>query len=242
MKTIGILGGMGPEATVDLYRWIVKLTPAKKDQDHIPTIIFSYPQIPDRTQALIYGGENPLPYLIKGVRFLKKSGADFVIIPCNTSHKFLPEIMKQCNIPIINMIEETRNFIERNFSKVKKVGLLATTGTVKTHVYHDVFEKSKIELIVPGENVQGGKVMEAIYGKEGIKAGFINKRVVSLLVEAAKHLEKKGAEIIIMGCTEIPLALTQKDFHLPLISPVEILARHAVQLALGKNKKIPDKI
>ncbi len=236
-KTIGILGGMGPEATLDLYRWVVKLTPAKKDQDHVPTIIYSYPQIPDRTQALIYGGGNPLPYLIKGLKLLEKSGADFIIIPCNTSHKFLPGMKKHCKIPIISMIEQTRKYIEKHFTKIKKVGLLATTGTVKTKVYHDVFEGSKFKLIIPDQNMQE-KVMEAVYGKNGIKAGIINKRVTGLLVEASRHVENKGAEIIIMGCTEIPLALSQSDFHLPLVNPVEILARSAVGMALGKNKKL----
>src|SRR3989344_7801451 len=94
-KTIGIIGGVGPEATLDLYRWIIKLTPAKKDQDHIPTLIYSLPQIPDRTQALLYGGEDPLPYLVKAAKVLKRGGADFLIIPCNTAHAFIDQLQKQ---------------------------------------------------------------------------------------------------------------------------------------------------
>ncbi|GAH53208.1 unnamed protein product, partial [marine sediment metagenome] len=106
-KIIGILGGMGPEATVDLFHKIIKFTPAKKDQDHFRIIIDNNPKIPDRTAAILGKGEDPLPALQETARNLEKAGVDFIIIPCNTAHYFLPQIQKSVNIPVLNMIEET---------------------------------------------------------------------------------------------------------------------------------------
>ena len=233
MKTIGIIGGVGPEATVDLYRWIIRLTPARKDQDHIPTIIFSYPQIPDRTEALLYGGEDPTPYLIKAVKVLEKAGADFIAMPCNTGHKFLPQVRKKIQTPILDMIKETRKFISQNYPNVRKIGLLATTGTIKTRVYHDVFEPKGFEIIVPSEKLQEENVMEAIYGEKGIKAGFTDDHPKELMRVVASYLHKQGSEAVIMGCTEIPLVLEDGDDVLvPLINPTRILAQAAVREAL----------
>jgi len=134
-KIIGILGGMGPQATVDLYNEIIRQTPIKEEQDHLPIIIFSNPKVPDRTKALIAGGEDPLPHLIYSARVLEKAGADFIIIPCNTAHHYLPQMQKAVSIPILNMIAETADFIKQRYPQKKRVGLLATTGTIKVGIY-----------------------------------------------------------------------------------------------------------
>ena len=109
--TIGILGGMGPEATNLLCQEIVNLTPAQKDQEHIPFIVINNPQIPDRTQALLYNGESPIPSMLKSAKTIESAGADFIILPCNTAHNFIPNIQSKINIPFINMIEETAKLV-----------------------------------------------------------------------------------------------------------------------------------
>ena len=113
-RIIGILGGMGPEATVDLFREITRLTPAEKDQDHVPVLVYSNSKIPDRTTAMLEGGEDPMPALIESARVLERAGAGVLVIPCNTAHYYLPELQKKVGIPILNMIVETlREFVKR---------------------------------------------------------------------------------------------------------------------------------
>ncbi|ALV62187.1 Aspartate racemase [Thermococcus sp. 2319x1] len=225
-KVIGILGGMGPLATVDLFKRIVLKTPAKKDQEHPRIIIYNNPKIPDRTAYILGKGENPLPELIDSAKKLEKWGADFIIMPCNTAHYFADEIQKAIKIPLINMIEETASHVEA--LGVKRVGILATTGTIVSGIYQKALEKRGIEALVPsGEDQE--KVMKAIY--EGVKAGDIEPGR-KLLLEVAKKLENE-VEAIIAGCTEVSVALKPEDLSVPLVDPMDILAEKAVKLALG---------
>ena len=226
-KIIGILGGMGPEATIDLFYKIIKLTPAKKDQDHLRIIIDNNPKIPDRTAAILGKGEDPLPALQQSARNLQKAGADFIIIPCNTAHYFLPRIQESVNIPIINMIEETAAEVKRRIPCLKKVGLLASMGVYKVKIYNHFFQKFEIEVIFPDKENQE-KVMKVIYA---VKAGDLSDEVKKDIIAVSQNLIDKRAEAIIAGCTEIPLILKEEEVPVPLIDPTQILARIAVQKA-----------
>lgn len=229
-KTIGIIGGIGSEATLDLYRWIIKLTPVTCDQDHIPTLIYSLPQIPDRTQALLYGGDNPLPLLIHTGQTLEQAGADFILIPCNTAHAYQSALQSHLAIPIISMIEQTARYV-RDHVRASSVGLLATTGTVRTRIYEDALRAAGIDVILPTDDEQERLVMEAVYGKCGVKAGFTTGLSTELLLDAGQRLIDRGAAALIMGCTEIPLALDRQSVSVPLINPTKVLAQAAVEIA-----------
>jgi aspartate racemase len=226
-KIIGILGGMGPEATIDLFYKIIKFTPAEKDQDHLRIIIDNNPKIPDRTAAILGKGEDPLPALQETARNLEKAGADFIIIPCNTAHYYISQIQESVNIPILNMIEETAKETQQIIYQIKKVGLLASIGTYKTEIYHQQFKKFNIEVIYPEEKDKE-EVMKAIYA---VKAGDLSNEVKGNILKIAQKLIDKGAEVIITGCTEIPLILKERDVSVPLIDPTQILAKIAVQKA-----------
>jgi aspartate racemase len=226
-KIIGILGGMGPEATIDLFYKIIKFTPAEKDQDHLRIIIDNNPKIPDRTAAILGKGEDPLPALQETARNLEKAGADFIIIPCNTAHYYISQIQESVNIPILNMIEETAKETQQIIYQIKKVGLLASIGTYKTEIYHQQFKKFNIEVIYPEEKDKE-EVMKAIYA---VKAGDLSNEVKGNILKIAQKLIDKGAEVIITGCTEIPLILKEGDVSVPLIDPTQILAKIAVQKA-----------
>ena len=223
---IGILGGMGPLATVELFRKIVEKTPAKLDQDHPRIIIYNNPKIPDRTAYILGNGPDPRPELIASARKLEDCGADFIIMPCNTAHYFAEDIQRAIRIPLVNMVEETAERIRE--MGLKRVGLLATDGTVRGKVYHRALEKRGIELVVPDDEDQR-LVMRAIY--EGIKAGNVElgRR---LLLAVARRLEKR-VEAIIAGCTEVSVALRPGDLSVPLIDPMDVIAEKAVKLALG---------
>lgn len=228
--TIGIVGGMGPEATANLYAEIIRATPAKKDQEHVPVMIAGIPQVPDRTNAILYGGESPVSAILNSARKLEEIGADFLIMPCNTSHFFINEIRPFINVPFVSMIEETVSFVKNNYPDMKRIGLLATTGTVETGIYTDAFGKEGIDIITLDQFNQEGLVMEAIYGSKGIKSGRKNVPKIFLLKAVSKLLEK-GAKAIILGCTEIPLVLKQKHTDCIIINPTKILAEKAVHLS-----------
>lgn len=226
-KIIGILGGMGPEATIDLFYKIIKFTPAEKDQEHLRIIIDNNPKIPDRTAAILGKGEDPLPALQETAQNLEKAGADFIVIPCNTAHYFLSSIQESVNIPVLNMIEETAKETKKRIPQIKKVGLLASIGVYKSEIYHQHFKKFNIEVIPPKEKDKE-EIMKIIYT---IKAGDLSKRVKKNILKITQKLIDKGAEAIIAGCTEIPLILKEGDVSVPLIDPTQILARIAVQKA-----------
>jgi aspartate racemase len=230
---IGIIGGMGPAATVDLYQKIIACTPAKRDQEHIRVIIDSHPQIPDRTAALNSNGTDPVPYMLDSALKLEQAGVDFIIIPCNTAHAFVPRFADKIKVPILSMIAICANYIKQNYPDIRKAGLLATSGTISCGIYSKEFEKHGITVITPDEKPQEEQVMEAIYGHNGIKYGNTKGKPHKLLLKAAQTLKKQGAQAILMACTEIPLALHPDDLDIPIFDPTELLARAAVQKALG---------
>lgn len=231
-SVIGILGGMGPAATADLFQKIIELTPARRDQEHLRVIIDNNPHIPDRTAALKGVGESPLPMMLKSARILEAAKVDFIVVPCNTAHYFVRQLEPELKVPVLNMIEASVDFVTKCHPGTRSCGLLASTGTVISGVYENAFRERGIKMIVPDENEQETLVMEAIYGDEGIKAGGRAGAPRRNLRLAATSLQQKGVEIILMACTEIPLALLPEDADVPLLDTTAILAKATVERAL----------
>ncbi len=234
-KTIGILGGMGPEATAYFFSLIIKDTAAARDQDHIPVIIYNLPQVPERTAALLGKGPSPVPLLRKGIRRLGHAGADFIVIPCITAHAFLPEIKTVGRVPILSLLDEARRFARKSIPGLRRVGLVASTGTLRSGLFHKAFATAGVEIISPTDKEQA-KIMEAVFGGRGIKAGFTKGRPRQIILDAARQLIRRGAQAIIAGCTEIPLVLRDEDIPVPLIEPMRIAARAAIVKAGHKLK------
>lgn len=218
-KVLGVLGGMGPEASAYFYMLVTKLTKAKRDQDHISMIIYSEPTIPDRTKAFLGQGPSPLPAMVEAIKILEKSGANLIAIPCNSAHYWINELKKSTNVQIINMIEEfTKDLTRLNY---KKVGLLATTTTVQSKLYERYLKLHNIEVIIPRNQEE---VMQAIYY---VKANKI-KKARRIFIKASKELEERGVQAIIAGCTEVPLALQPRDLNVPLLDPMVSLAKKCI--------------
>lgn len=234
-KTIGILGGMGPEATSYFFELIIKNTEAQKDQAHIPLLIWNNPKIPPRTDAILHQGKSPLPLLLEGVRILRRAGADFIVMPCITAHYYYPQITAREKIPFVDLLKETLDYAQKKIPRLKKVGLIASSGTVASRLFHRLFLKKGIEIIDPSPREQE-KVMEAIFGKKGIKAGFTSGRPQKLILDIARKLIERGAEAVIAGCTEVPLVLKDKDIHRPLLEPMRIAALACIKKARYKIK------
>lgn len=227
---VGILGGMGPEATLDLYRHIINLTPALKDQDHIPVLIYSNPKIPDRSEAIAGKGESPLPYLIEGARQLERAGAGIIAMPCNAAHYFLPQIQRTVSIPFLDMIEETCKEVRKTLPHARKVGLIAALGTVHSGIYNAAFGKYGIEVLAPSAAEQA-KIQMAI---TQVKAGAQNRATRETFQSNGRRLVEAGAEAVVLGCTEVPLAFETNEVNYYAIDTTRILAEAAIAWALGK--------
>ncbi len=234
-KTIGVLGGMGPEATVYFFNLIVQETAAVRDQDHIPIIIYNLPQVPARTTAILGKGPSPVPLLRKGIRRLSETGVDFIVIPCITAHAFLSEVKTAGQVPILSLLDEALIFTRKKIPGLKRAGLLASTGTLRSRLFHTAYAEAAIEIITPTDPEQA-KVMEAVFGKRGIKAGFTRGHPRKLIIDAARGLIRRGAQAIIAGCTEIPLVLRDEDIPVPLIEPMRIAARAAILKAGSRTR------
>jgi len=230
LKTIGVLGGMGPEAGAYFFERIVRETEAGHDQDHPPVIICSLPQVPDRTEAILHGGPSPVPALRSGLRALQRAGADFAVMACISAHYYYARVAARSPLPMMSLIDETLAHIRSMRPVPKAIGLIATTGTVRSGIVAQAFEAAGIEVIVPPPQGQK-KVMGAIYGKQGIKAGFTGGRPRDALLEIAGGLVGRGAQAILAGCTEVPLVLQAADLRVPLIEPLTIGARAAIRRA-----------
>jgi aspartate racemase len=234
-KVIGVLGGMGPEATVDLFVKIVKQTGARTDQEHLRLIIDNNPKIPNRTLAIQGKGPSPLPELRRSARALDRAGADFIVMPCVTVHHFHGPLQRTTRLPIVHLVRETVRHVRERFPRAGVVGLLGTTGTLEAGLFQKAFGDTPVTLLTPSAAVQRQQVMHAIFGKRGIKAVGPSPWSKGLIVDAAKTLIARGAKVIVAGCTEIPLVLQDGDLAVPVVDPLSVLARVAIERAQGKR-------
>jgi len=230
-KTIGILGGMGPGATAMLYSKIISRTPAETDQQHLHVIIDSDPSVPDRSKNILQGGPSPAPTLNQMAMRLQNAGAEVLILPCNTAHYFIDEALHNVDLPFIHIIDETIKTCQAILPKDGRVGLLATSATISSRVYHDRFSPTAFRLMAPKDDDQQ-QVMDGIYN--GVKAGRFDYGA-DRLKNVAENLISGGAQLIIGGCTEIPLVLRQEDLKVPFMDTLDILADAAVTYALAKG-------
>lgn len=226
---MGILGGMGPESTNEFFKNVIVHTPAVKDQDHVAAIIYNNPKIPDRSMAITGKGDSPLQMLIKSLKVLEKAGADFIVIPCNSAHFWINELREIAKVPVLSMIEISAETVYTR-TKLRNLGIMATTGTVNSGIYVREFKKRGISLKKPRPEDQD-RLMDSIYEiKSGKKRG--PRKIV---LEIAGSLCADGAEGILCGCTEIPLVLDEKKVPFPVIDPAKILAIYSINYAKGIN-------
>lgn len=226
-KIIGIIGGMGPLATADLFQKIILHTQASCDQEHLHVCIDSNTNIPDRTEALLHGGADPVPEMTRSARHLASIGAQVLIMPCNTAHGFYEQVQSAVDVPVLHMIALTRDALTAR--GVRRAGLLATDGTIETGIYQRTFAGSGIELLTPPAADQAA-VMDVIYN--GVKAGDVSHDTAAFR-RACEALLARGAETLILGCTELPLAFSLYGLPYPATDPTLELALGAIRFAGG---------
>ncbi len=249
MNTIGVVAGAGPFAGLDLIKKIFEQTIASADQDHLPVIGWFRPdELPDRTAFLLNNRlPNPGTAIAKQVLALEKAGASVAAIPCNTAHAALifdrmnSELAAQgSKIHFVNMLAETMQHIRKYHPELKRIAALSTTGTYRVSLYPDYLQNAGFQPVIPDETVQTQWVHTAIYDPHyGIKVtGCGTELARASLIDAVRHLKEKGAQAVILGCTELPLALTEKMIEgVPLLDPTLILARALIQAAAPEKLK-----
>ena len=223
-KSIGILGGMGPLATADLFRKIVTMTKAGCDNDHIRIYIDDNSAIPDRTAAILSGGKDPVEEMSDSLQKLVACGADCILMPCNTAHYFLPRLQKKTEVPFISMLEATAKACATRFPG-KTAAILATKGTLATGLYEKALAQEGVSYLVPNEGEQDA-LMRVIY--DGVKADAEPEAYRADMETVVKTLSHRGADYFILGCTELPLAAELLQLNCPTIDPTTELARAAI--------------
>ena len=226
-RTIGVVGGMGPWATLDFFEKVLRATPVRRDQEHLRLIIDNNPKIPDRGPAILGDGEDPTPALVATARNVEAAGADLIVIPCNTAHYFFQAIQAAVRVPVLHIMQEVAGAASRRFPRLGRVGLLATRATVATGLYQDAFRPLGAAVVVPDQS--GQEVIDRLI--YAIKAQGVDDALRSAGVAVGRGLNRAGAEAMILGCTELPLVLGEDTLGLPILDSNLILAEVAVRLA-----------
>lgn len=227
-KIVGIIGGMGPEATVDLMQRVIEGTPAQDDADHIRMLVDNNPKIPSRIKALIEGtGESPAPCMVDMALGLERQGADFLVIPCNTAHHYYPDVAAAVKIPVVNMVELTCHSAKLAQPGLKKAGLVASDALQLIRLYEPWFEREAVEILYPQADHQRA-VMELI---RAVKAKRQTAAQLDAYQRAAADLAAQGAECLVIACTELSVIGKLLETPLPVYDASDVLARHIVQLA-----------
>ncbi len=224
--TVGVLGGLGPEATVDFMARVLALTPAESDQDHVHMLVDQNPGVPNRQDAILRDGEDPSPALVAMAKRLEGVGCDFLVMPCNTAHAWEVEIRTATTIPFLSIVDATVSAIP---ASVTKVGLMTTPAGLASDCYQRALFDRGIETI-EHDAAEVEELMKLVYS---IKVGDMGPGVTDGMRELAEALVERGAELIIFGCTEIPIVLDAGDLEVPGLSSTDELAKRTIAIARG---------
>ncbi|MEE6287850.1 amino acid racemase [Georgenia sp. MJ173] len=227
---VGVLGGMGPAATVDFYAKLIAATAAQRDQDHLRVMIWADPTVPDRSAAIAGDGEDPTPRLVEGARHLAAAGAAFYVVVCNGAHAFLPRVRQQVDLDYLSIIDATVDHLAA-LPGVRRAGILATDATLTARLYQDGLEGAAIEPVVPAAADQRS-VMETIFA---VKSRTVSPGQKAALIGVAAGLAERGADVVVAACTELPLLLTSQELPTRLVDPTAILAGRTVEAARGSS-------
>lgn len=227
MKNIGIIGGMGPLATADLFKKIIENTDANKDQDHIPVLIYNYPQVPDRTNSILYKGESPVDSIVFVGEKLVEMGADFLLLPCNTSFYYYEEFSKRISKPVVNMIDLTIDEI-KNISP-KKVCILATEGTTRSEIYTKKLSENSINYYeIDDRPIK--MLSDLIY--KVVKAKKFDYDISEFTNELDRIVKEEEVDLFVLACTELPILFEKYELEYNTIDPTLLLAKEGIRLAL----------
>lgn len=235
-KVLGVLGGMGPLASAQFMLRLTLLTPAERDQDHIPAVLWSDPRVPDRTKGKQGAGPDPLPFLLRGIAGLRQAGCGAIAIPCNTAHGWYEEMAAAAGCPVLHIVDAAAAELRRAGiapgGDASRIGVMGTAATLAMRLYQDRLGAQGWDCLVPPPEQMQRLVSPAI---ALVKANRVAESYAPL-AEAARDLAARGARAVVLGCTEIPLGLAAGPtdaLGAPVIDTIDALARAAIRWALG---------
>lgn len=224
-KVLGVLGGMGPLASAQFMVRLTLLTPATRDQEHIPTVLWSDPRVPDRTVGKLSGGADPLPWLLRGIAGLERAGCGAIAIPCNTAHGWYDEMCAATALPILHIVEAAADELRRLGISGGRIGVMGTQATLTMRLYQDRLEALGWDCIVPSDDEMARLVSPAI---ALVKANRVADAYPPLAM-VAHRLAGRGASAVVLGCTEIPLGIQAGGpLDIPTVDTIDALARAAI--------------
>lgn len=229
-KVLGVLGGMGPLASAHFMVRLTLLTPATCDQEHIPAVLWSDPRVPDRTRGKLAGGEDPLPWLLRGIEGLRRAGCGAIAIPCNTAHGWFDEMGRAGSVPIIHIVDAAATELRRAGIRPGTIGLMGTQATLDMRLYQDRLEGQGWRCVTPGRDEMDRLVGPAI---ALVKANRVAD-AFQPLAAVVNALAARGATAVVLGCTEIPLGIQAGPadaLAVPVIDTIDALARAAISWA-----------
>ena len=219
---LGVIGGLGPLASAYYYELLTKMSLVEKDQDHLEVIIHSCPQIPDRTKYILnHKEDNPVHEMIKIAKELEQLKVDFIAIPCITAHYFHHDLEKSTHVPIIHLIEEICDYLEKYH--IDSVGIMATDGTIQSQLFQDALKTRGIQVVVPSHEGQED-VMHIIYQNVKLNSPIEKER----FDKVSRELKSQGAQLIILGCTELSMVKREFDLDESYLDAMELLAAIAL--------------
>lgn len=225
-KVLGVLGGMGPLASATFMTRLTLLTPAEHDQDHIPAVLWSDPRVPDRSAAQRGTGPDPLPWLKRGLAGLERAGAGAIVIPCNTAHGWFDRMRDATPLPILHIVDAAAAELRRLGVPSGRIGLMGTSATLAMHLYQKRLDTLGYQVIEPSQTEMDRLVMPAIF--ERVKANDV-AGAYHPLAEVARSLVARGADAVVLGCTEIPLGIAAGPaLPFPVCDTIDALARAAI--------------
>lgn len=221
------MGGLGPEACVDFMSTVLRMTPAESEQDHIRLLVDQNPHVPNRQDAILRGGESPVPALVEMARRLGDAGCDFIVMPCNTAHAFEVEIRAACSVPFLSIIDVTVAALP---ARASAIGILASPACMAGGMFQAALDERGLDAVEQDE-AQLDELMHLVHA---IKRGEAGEELKNGMLALVDDLVSRGADAIIAGCTEIPIVLSQDDVDVPLVSSTDELARVTIALARGE--------
>lgn len=232
---VGVLGGMGPLATVDFMQKLLRATPARTDQDHLPVLVSSIPQIPDRTEAFRGAGESPLFALTECAMRLRVAGVGLIVMPCNTAHLWFDSVQSKVNLPMLHIVDAAMEDALSLAGADAQIGLLATDATIASGLYINRKPPSTTEKSFQWLLPTASEMLEWVMpGIAAVKAGDIQAGT-QLLQSAATALQQRGAKALVLGCTEIPIVLNEHNSPVPTVDATLALARRAVHWSMAQR-------
>lgn len=237
-KKLGIVGGMGSRAASMLFKKIIDASPAITDQEFIEILLHNNSAVPDRTQSIVYGEASPIPEILRSLELFNRNDVDIVVLACITSHYFYDQFQLASKAEILHPISLVKKYILENHSTVRKIGVLATTGTFKTHLFQNEFKDSGIEIVKLNEEDQERLFMKSVYMKNGLKSSEISEKAFQLFEETLPKLMDQGAELFVGGCTEVQIAFANSESQLPYVDTMDVITKEVIRRCYSTRNEL----